>query len=140
MTQNLIWVHEDALRATHPVMNKHNVQTDAVFIWDDAYLQKMDYGFQRLIFIYETVTEMGVPIYRGDTVEVLTYLANHLQVEDVRMANTPNPELLRLRDELSTKIPIVTVSDREFVTLDRPPKLKRFFGYWKAAAPQLLRE
>ena len=140
MTRALIWVHEDALRATHPVFDNFNFKTDAVYIWDDAYLQKMNYGFQRLVFIYETLTELGVPVYRGNTADVLIELARLHHVEDIRMANTPNPELLKIRDELSKDIPIITVSDHEFVTFDRPPKLKRFFGYWKAAAPQLLRE
>ena len=140
MTQHLIWLHEDALRASHPVLENYNRETDAVYIWDDAYLKKMNYGFQRLVFIYETLTELGIPVYRGNTADVLMELAKNRRVEDIRMANTPNPELLIIRDELSHKIPIITVSDHEFVTFERPPKLKRFFGYWKAAAPQLLRE
>ena len=140
MTQHLIWLHEDALRASHPVLEHYNRETDAIYIWDDAYLQTMNYGFQRLVFIYETLTELGIPVYRGKTADVLIEMAKLRHVEEIRMANTPNPALLKIRDELAKDIPVVTVSDHEFVTFDRPPKLKRFFGYWKAAAPQLLRE
>lgn len=140
MTQTLIWLHEDSLRATHPVVDNQDLNAAAVYVWDEAYLKKMDYGFQRLVFIYETLTELGVPVYQGDTQHVLIELAKQRNANTIRMANTPNPELLRIRDELSNDIPIVTIRDDEFVTFDRPPKLKRFFGYWKAAAPQLLGE
>ena len=75
MTQHLIWLHEDALRASHPVLENFSREADAVYIWDDAYLQKMNYSFQRLVFIYETLTELSIPVYRGKTADVLIEMA-----------------------------------------------------------------
>ena len=69
MTQ-LVWLHEDALNAKHPVLHSTSNADLVCFVWDDEYLSAMEYGFQRLVFIYETLCEMGINVIRGDTVEM----------------------------------------------------------------------
>ena len=140
MSSTLLWFHEDALNLEHPVAHGYDVGEHGVFIWDPAYLQAMNYGFQRLVFIYETVCELGIPIFAGDTLEVLTELARIRGASFVRAPATPNPDLMRLVQDIPPTLPIEWVEDQPFVSLDRPPKLKRFFGYWKKARPLLLRE
>ena len=140
MSSPIIWFHEDALNLKHPVSRGHDVLEQGVFIWDPTYLKSMGYGFQRLVFIYETVCEMGIPIFAGDTCEVLMGLARARGADSVLTPASVNPALVKLVQDLSSDLPITWVEDLPFVSLDRPPKLKRFFGYWKKARPILLSE
>ncbi len=140
MRESIVWIHEDALRSNHPAYQGLDLQVHGFFVWDEAYLRKANYGMKRLVFIYETLCEMGVPIYRGDTEEVVTALIHKNQAQRLFVANTPNPELLHLIEVLSNHVSVVTTDDEPFVSFDREPKLKRFFGYWKKAKPILLRE
>ena len=136
----ILWVHEDALRSNHPAYSGFDLATAGCFVWDDAYLQKMNYGRKRLVFIYETVCELNIPIYRGDTVSILKELAQNQGADEVRMAETPNPELNKVARDLSEVMKVHVESDESFVALEREPSLKRFFGYWKKARPILLSE
>ena len=140
MTDSIVWVHEDALRSNHPAYHGLDLPDHGFFVWDEAYLRKVNYGMQRLVFIYETLCELGVPIYRGDTQEVITALMKKNKAQRLLVANTPNPELLHLMENLSKELTVVPTDDEPFVSFEREPKLKRFFGYWKKAKPILLRE
>ena len=55
MRNSLIWIHEDALRITHPVFKLAPNGTEALFVWDNPYFQKLDYSLKRLVFIYESL-------------------------------------------------------------------------------------
>ena len=100
----------------------------------------MDYGFQRLVFIYETLCELGVTIYHGNIEKVAVELARLRSAEHIRTAFSPNPVIQAVTKELAQTVSVVTIGDEPFVTLKRPIKLKRFFSYWKKARPVLLRE
>lgn len=39
MTKSLIWLHEEALTANHPVFKAAPKDTSAIFVWDDNYLK-----------------------------------------------------------------------------------------------------
>ena len=69
MNDSLIWLHEDALCASHPVFSAAPSVCEAVFVWDDAYLQHAHYSLKRLVFLYETLCELPVTIIRGHTLE-----------------------------------------------------------------------
>ena len=138
--QTLIWVHEDALRKDHPAYRDCDLSQSAYFIWDDAYLEKMNYGLKRLIFIYETVCHLGIQVYRGDTQSVLKELAASTGAECLRLAATPNPDLNQIAENLAQSLTVHIEPDDAFVSLEREPSLKRFFGYWKKARPVLMHE
>ena len=140
MTQTIIWIHEDALRESHPVYEGFDIKEHGFYVWDAQYLKEMNYGFQRLVFIYETLCELGVSIYQGSTESVAMSLANSRNATTLRMASSPSPALQDISSRLAEHLCVVTVEDEPFVVLDDPPKLKRFFGYWKIAKPILLRE
>ena len=57
---DLIWLHDEALRASHPVLSPVSSQLPAVFIWDNAYFDAMHTGFKRRVFIYEALAELPV--------------------------------------------------------------------------------
>ena len=129
---DLVWLHEDALDADHSVFDGAEPGSFAVFVWDDAYLQQMDYGFKRLVFIYETLLELDVRIVRGDLVESLGRLARE-QGGRIRVPETPNPRLQQVVEQLRGEFEVDVVAGRAFVDLPREPDLRRFFRYWNKA-------
>lgn len=129
---DLIWLHEDALRADHPVFELARPGSKACFIWDEAYLRQMDYGFKRLLFIYETLIELPLVILRGRQFECLSRLAAQGSGR-ILVPATPNPELQRTIDSLRQELEVEVVSDRPFVSLPPDADLQRFFRYWKKA-------
>ena len=129
---DLIWLHEDALRARHPLFDAAP-DARACFIWDDAYFDAMHYGLKRRVFLYETLIELPVTIYQGETVATLRALAQQNGASRILTGKTPNPHLRGFCDELRGTVPVTTLADKAFVQMDAPPELKRFFKYWNKA-------
>jgi hypothetical protein len=129
---DLIWLHEDALRADHPVFAAAGADSSVVFIWDDAYLQQMGYGFKRLVFIYETLVELPLTILRGDQFECLARLAGEAGGR-VLVPATPNPRLQQTLERLRGDFEVELVDDVAFAMLPQEVDLKRFFRYWNKA-------
>ena len=129
---DLVWLHEDALRSNHPVFDEAGAGRSTVFVWDDAYLQQMDYSFKRLVFIYETLIELPLSIFRGDLSECLSQLGRQ-QGGRILVPATPNPRLQQTIEQLGREFEVVVVADRPFVNLPREPDLRRFFRYWNKA-------
>ncbi len=130
---DLIWMHEDMLRASHPVFSAINGEATVVFIWDDAYLDAMHYGLKRRMFIYETLCALPVEIYRADTVTGLLHLAEAAGSETIYSGTTPNPALQTIAAQLEKAISVQWVADDAFVSLSGEPDLQRFFRYWNKA-------
>ena len=129
----MIWLHEDALRSTHPVFARAPEGTPAFYIWDEAYLREMDYSFHRLVFIYESLVELPVTILRGTFDTCLPALAAQND-NRVWTAETPNPGLRGVMESLSGRgVNVSVVSDVPFVTLREEPDLHRFSRYWRRA-------
>ena len=117
----LIWLHEDMLRLdNHPVFTAED--DTAFFIWDAVYLKKMDYGFKKLVFIYET------PI-----VETAVELARNHDCSSLYTIWSPNPELQTYISDISNTIDLEIIRDVPFAKLEKTPDLKRFFRYWNKA-------
>jgi hypothetical protein len=129
----LVWLHEDALRHDHPAILKAGADAPSVFIWDESYFRQMDYGFKRLVFLYETLCELPCDVYRGPLAGTLEQLIEERGVETVYAPFTPNPILQGVAKALSQKVHVVTVEDENFARLSKAPKLNRFFNYWKLA-------
>lgn len=133
----LIWLHEDCLRATHNVL-AHAPDAQGVFIWDDAYMNAMHYGLKRRVFIYESLCELPVDIYAGDTQTLLAGFG----VAEIITGKTPNPALkeimngLRAQTDAGAGIKVTPIADAPFVQMDSPPDLRRFFKYWNKAKKQ----
>jgi hypothetical protein len=129
----LIWLHEDCLRATHNVL-AHAPDTKAVFIWDDAYMNAMHYGLKRRVFIYESLCELPVDIYAGDTQTLLAGFG----AQEIITGKTPNPALKEIMNGLHAQdgVKVTTLADAPFVQMDSPPDLRRFFKYWNKAKKQ----
>ena len=91
----LIWLHEEALRADHPVFAA-GLGATALFCWDVDYMAAADIGLRRQIFIYESLLELDVTIIRGVASQVLPLVVWRDQVKQLYVPDTPNP-LIRQR-------------------------------------------
>lgn len=129
MTQPLIWIHEEALRLTHPVFNAVPSGTRAVFIWDDDYFKTLNYSLKRLIFIYETLCELPVDILRGNAVSVI----KELTPSRLYAPSTSKPHITSVIDQLKTITEVEIIPDEVFVQIPETTDFKRFFKYWSSA-------
>ena len=129
---DLVWLHEDALRADHPVFRSAGDEVRCVFVWDEDYLKQMDYGFKRLLFIYETLLELGCDILRGNLRDCLIQQARQSGGR-LLIPATPNPVLGEVIQQLEADIDIEVVADTAFVVIAKEPDLARFFRYWNTA-------
>ncbi len=130
----LLWLNEDALRDTHPVFEAVSADTHAIFIWDEAYFKKMDYGFKKLVFIYETLCELPVEIIQGESIAVITAL----KPSEIIVPYTPNPHLKHVFNRLSDSYEVNIMKDAPFTEVKKLLEWKRFFAYWKKVEKQLL--
>ena len=131
---DLIWLHDEALRSDHPVFNDGG---HAVYIWDNAYFDQMHIGFKQRGFIYEALINLPVDIYEGDTIALLTALA---EGRGIRTAATLNPHLRAIMAQLRHEFTLEVVDDDVFAYLNGTPDLRRFFRYWnkiKTSAMQM---
>ena len=128
----LIWLHEDMLRADHPVFAAAP-DAPACFMWDDAYMAAQGYGLKRRVFIYESLLELPVEIYQADTLQGLRDLAAQHGADTIVTGKTPNPAIKSLCEDLRDGLSVTTLADTAFVQMDNVPELKRFFKYWNKA-------
>lgn len=134
----LVWLHEDALRQDHPVYDLAGKDATTCFIWDEGYLQQMDYGFHRCLFIYESLCQLSLTVYRGSLAQTLLALMAEQGADTLFMPETPNPQLQAVARQIEQQHTLVVVPDVPFVHLKHKPDLKRFFRYWNKAKKQAL--
>ncbi|WP_409432227.1 hypothetical protein ACJ3XI_08380 [Litorimonas sp. RW-G-Af-16] len=126
-TRNIIWIHEDAMRADHPVVFQAGEQAEAVFIWDAAYFEAQGYSAKRLVFIYECLMDLPVVLYVGETETALRELVSGGRLF---VPTTPNPYFNTILDNLSGDIDVTQVPDIPLVIAPDDVDLKRFFRFW----------
>ena len=143
---DLVWLHEGALRLTHPVFAAGGPDAATVFIWDRDRLAASHVGIKRQLFIYETLAEMSVSrsldIHEGQTEEVLPRLAAQVNAGRVLVPASPDPAVRAKIGAIRRAAPdleIVEIEDTPFVTLTNTPDLGRFFRYWNKAKKTALR-
>ena len=143
---DLVWLHEGALRLTHPVFAAGGLHAATIFIWDRDRLAASHVGIKRQLFIYETLAEMSesrsLDIHEGRAEEVLPRLAAQAGAGRVLVPSSPD---LALRAEIGAirravpDLEIVEIEETPFVTLANTPDLGRFFRYWNKARKSALR-
>lgn len=127
MDDALIWLHEDALRSTHPVFSAAPATAQALFVWDNVYFEKLNYSLKRLVFIYESLSELPVEFMVGDT---LTLLKQH-SAKRIFVPHTNSTTINDLLAVLSREKEIITVDDTCFANVSITSNIKRFHAYWK---------
>ena len=143
---DLVWLHEGALRLTHPVFAAGGPDAATIFIWDRDRLAASHVGIKRQLFIYETLAEMSesrsLDIHEGRAEEVLPRLAAQVGAGRVLVPSSPDPALRAEIGAIRRAVPdleIVEIEETPFVTLANTPDLGRFFRYWNKARKSALR-
>ena len=139
---DLIWLHEGALRRTHPVFAMAAPGTPAIFVWDRARLAAGHVGVRRQLFIAETLAELELEIHDGDATVLLPQLAVAHGADRLLVPASPEPAIIGQLVMIRQAVPALTVeqvADTAFVTLSQEPDLARFFRYWNKARKAALR-
>jgi len=143
---DLVWLHEGALRLTHPVFAAGGPDAATIFIWDRDRLAASHVSIKRQLFIYETLAEMSesriLDIHEGRAEEVLPRLAAQAGAGRVLVPSSPDPALRAEIGAIRRAVPdleIVEIEETPFVTLANTPNLGRFFRYWNKARKSALR-
>ena len=143
---DLVWLHEGALRLTHPVFAAGGPDAATIFIWDRDRLAASYVGINRQLFIYETLAEMSesrsLDIHEGRAEEVVPRLAAQAGAGRVLVPSSPDPALRAEIGAIRRAAPdleIVEIEETPFVTLAKTPDLGRFFRYWNKARKSALR-
>ena len=143
---DLVWLHEGALRLTHPVFAAGGQDAATIFIWDRDRLAASHVGIKRQLFIYETLAEMSesrsLDIHGGHAEEVLPRLAAQAGAGRVLVPSSPDPALRAEIGAIRRAAPgleIVEINETPFVTLAKKTDLGRFFRYWNKARKSALR-
>lgn len=129
MTQAIIWLHDEALRITHPVFSAAPEDTKAIFIWNDQYFRQQNFSLKRLVFIYETLCDLPIKIISGNTLDVL----KQLEPSIIYIPYTNNNFVKNIVHQLSGLVKIKMIEDESFVVLPKKLNFKRFFKYWNSA-------
>ena len=143
---DLVWLHEGALRLTHPVFAASGPDAVAIFIWDKDRLAASHVGIKRQLFIYETLAEMSesrsLDIHEGRAEDVLPRLAAQAGAGRVLVPASPDPALraeIGAIRRVAPDLEIVEIEETPFVTMAATPDLSRFFRYWNKAKKSALR-
>ena len=136
MNTPLIWLHEEALRLTHPVFRIAPDTAKAIFVWDDNYLRQLNYSLKRLVFIYETLCELPVDIIKGDTCAVIRELAPNT----VYIPASNKAHINKTIDALQSIATIKVIEDETFAVIPDSKIFTRFFPYWKIAEQTALQK
>ena len=143
---DLVWLHEGALRLTHPVFAAGGPDAATIFIWDIDRLAASHVGIKRQLFIYETLAEMSesrsLDIHEGRAEDVLPRLAAQAGAGRVLVPASPDPALraeIGAIRRVAPDLEIVEIEETPFVTLANTPDLGRFFRYWNKARKSALR-
>lgn len=129
MDNNMIWLHEKALSNSHLVFQQGDKHTKIIHVWDDDYLRKRAYSLKRLVFIYETLSELPVEIIYGNTINVF----KQLRPQKILVPHAPDSEIRKICTQLAQSMPVDMIHDTAFVELSNTHDFKRFFQYWKKA-------
>jgi len=140
MTSNdaLIWLHEYSLRLPTKLPLSVTSEQPKIycFIWDDAYLRQQNYSLKRLVFIYESLTQLPINIFQGDTINILQQRPE----KEIYIESTSYPPLQEKIKTLEEYKTVKIIPAETWVNIPANKKYQRFFQYWKNAEKQLIQK
>jgi len=141
MLQPIIWLHGDCLSPHHPAFQVYP-EAMALWVWDEALLLEWRISLKRLVFIYESLLELPVEIYRGDVVTEISKFAQQQGATKVVTANSPSPRFKEICQDIRTKLSleVEVLAIAPFIppaSPEAPLDLKRFSRYWRVAQKEL---
>lgn len=137
MSETIVWIHGDCLDPRQEALRRHPA-APAMWVWDDALLQRRQITLKRILFIYECLLDLPVAIRRGRVAqEILAFAAEH-GATAVATAGSVSPGFEAICDKLrDAGLQLLIYDPEPFVDLPQEPDLRRFSRYWRAAQAQL---
>tara|TARA_A100001015_G_C14571377_1_gene549231 strand:- start:39 stop:464 length:426 start_codon:yes stop_codon:yes gene_type:complete len=141
MGRAVVWVHDESI-ALHNTENEHLPDVaHAFFVWDNQYFSAMRYGLRRLVFIFEAVNDLGIPIYQGRHAEVCQYVAQQFNANIVCSVLPSNPSLRNSVAEIQDEVKFEWSTPDAMPTLaDSNEEFLRFHRYWSAVRDSVLKK
>ena len=133
----VVWVHGDDLSPENAALQAWP-GAPAIFVFDDAALERYQVTLKRIAFIYECALALPVVIRRGDpAAEVLIFAAEH-GADAIATTPSPAPRFASIVRALDGELS-VTLHRSEPMVPDLRYDLGRFSRYWRLAEPHALR-
>lgn len=131
----LVWIHEDAISVDHPAVQAAGASARPVFIWDTDEHDRRGYTLKRRIFIYESAHDLNIPIYAGDSFEVLKALS---EGQKIYAAETPDPYISGVLKTLGEGQKVEIVEGPCLAEVPANTDTGRFFRFWNRARKSAL--
>ncbi len=132
--RSVVWVHEDMLRANHPIFVKYPA-APAAWVWDDADLRRSPLSMKRIILRHQAMEEMPVSILRGDSVTELLKFAADNNADRISTAESANPRVRFLFERLAEHINVERLPASEFDGYEGQLDIRNFARYWRSIRP-----
>jgi len=129
----VIWVHADCLHPESPALRAFP-DAPAIFVWDDAELQRSGWTLKRIGFVYECLLELPVVIRRGDPVVEVPRFAVEQQESHIVTVASPDIHLQKQTAAMRAE----ALPEDPFVVLRGHVDLGRFARYWRRAERAVL--
>jgi len=137
--QNFIWIHENAMSVNHPVFKAAGGNAHAFFIWDKGYFEQNAYSLKRLTFLYETLIDMPITVYAGDTATTLRHLCENQDDNSILyVPETPDAYVLKVIDKIQLDISVQIIQDKPFIEVSDDVDMARFFRFWNRSRKSAL--
>ena len=128
----LIWLHEEMLRIQHPIFDNLDSNSHIFYIWDAAHIKSASLNSKRLVFIYETLCELPVTIYKGNTRDVINHLCYKHSKNEIFTPAANSVALKRLFNSLRYVTQINIIDDMQLFDYEDSLEYTRFFQFWKS--------
>ena len=132
LSHPIVWVHEEALGPANPALEDWP-KSPALFVFDQAWIERQQLSRKRLGFLYECCLELPVTIRKGDVVEEVLAFAHRHGADGVVTSGAVDPRLNQIAAAIDRQLPLWILDGEPFVDLPRPPRLGRFSRYWREA-------
>ncbi len=130
LAKPVIWVHGDNLNPHSPAFTMFP-GAPAVWVWDDALLERTHISLKRIVFLYECLLELPVLIRRGDVAsEVLSFAAEQ-GADGVVTVESPAPGFVARLRQIEQRMSVVVLPEPPFVDAPTDLDLRRFTRYWR---------
>lgn len=126
----VIWVHGDNLNPYSPAFTRFP-GASAVWVWDDALLERTHISLKRIVFLYECLLELPVLIRRGNVANEVMRFAAEQGADGVVTVESPAPGFAALLRQLEQRMPIAVLPKPPFVEEPAALDLRRFTRYWR---------
>ncbi len=126
----LIWVHGDCLHPESAPFQAYPA-APAIWVWDEALLDKGRISLKRVLFLYESLLDLPVTIERGAVAERVVAHALEAGCDSIITVASIAPRFRSIVAKISRSIPVIGLSVEPFVQVDEPVDLRRFSRYWR---------